>query len=293
MANYSKETPILIFGASGFIGGSLARTLDGKGYQTITPSSGECNLLDAKQLFRYLSSLKMPVKIAFCASIIVQKGNSFETMVKNIQMVQSLSEVIEHFSVSSVVFLSSTSVYNYSSEPLTENTPVSPQSLYGISKSVCEQLFDITRAFKMPVTILRIPGVYGAGDQQRSIVSVFLNQLMKDGQAHINGDGETLRDYVIVDDVCRLIEHFLSFPCNEKFNVATGHSLSIKELVAILGEALNISPHLIFNEKRDNPNQDLIYNTAHLRKHIPNFQFTPIHEGVTSLVNSFQYEKTK
>lgn len=285
MKDLSKKLPVLVLGASGFIGKSVTEYLNNKKYELITPSSQECDLLSVKQVRQYFEGITTPVQIVFCAGILGRRENSFSSLLKNIQMIQSLADMAPSLSIRSVVHLSSTDVYGSPTGIITENTIISPRSYYGLSKFSGEMIFNMESFFSIPVTILRIPGIYGAGDHQKSIVGLFLDQLANNGVVNINGDGSALRDYVQVNDVCRLVEHFLCSPYQGRVNVATGQSITIKDLVSILGKALGVSPKINFKENGGKAaSQRLVFDITRLKGIVPAFQFTDIHTGIDDYV---------
>ena len=173
--NGDKEA-IMVFGAGGFIGAALAEHLRADGYEVIAPSSAECDLLSEASLSEYLSFLKKPVRIVFCAGITPKRDNSSEAMLKNIRMVQCLSQGITKVAAHSIVYLSSVDVYGAPEGVITEKTPISPRGYHGLAKLTSEIMFDIATSFSMPVTILRLPGIYGPGDLKKRIVGSFFNQ---------------------------------------------------------------------------------------------------------------------
>lgn len=281
----SGSGPILVLGASGFIGGSLVEYLKANGQEAIALSSGECDLLNKEALSEQLSSLTRSIKIVFCAGITPKRDNSFEAMLKNIQMIQSFGEAVSNVAVDSIVYLSSVDVYGSPPGIVTEESPISPRGYHGLAKLSSEIIFDITPSFSMPVTILRLPGIYGLGDRQKSIVGSFLNRLSNDEPLDIYGDGSVLRDYVEVSDVCRVIEHFISKPYHGRINVATGQSISIKDLIDVLAKALGILPKINFKKVEDiSSPSDLVFDIARLNKIMPGFQFMDINDGINKYV---------
>lgn len=277
-----EKISILVFGASGFIGETVAAYLQNKGYTLRTPSSQECNLFDVKQVRQYLLSIDGPFRIVFCAAILPYRGNSSLEMLQNIQMVQSLVEVASGCSIRSIIYLSTADVYGFPSERITEKTKISPRGYYGLGKFAGEVIMNMVA---VPVTILRLPGVYGPGDQQKSIVGLFLHQLANRQSLHVNGDGRALRDYVEVNDVCRLIEHFIGSPYRGTINVATGRSVPIKDIIGMIGKALGVSPTIHYKENKEAPSQDLVFDVAHLREIVPSFRLTDIAQGIDNYAN--------
>lgn len=293
MTNLSKETPVLILGASGFLGSSLTDYLSGAEYNTITPSLEECNLLDVRSVSDYFSSLNKPVQIVFCAGILPNIEDSFRVMIQNMDMVHFMGEVIPQDSVSSIIFLSSADVYGFPQEKITERTPTSPRGYYGLSKFSSEVMLNIMPAFTMPVTILRLPGIYGPGNNEKSIVSFFFNQLISGKEISIRGDGSALRDYVHVKDVCHVIDHFLGLPYQGIVNVATGRSISIKELVAALADALQVSPEICFIKSEDTAFAGhLVFDTTHLQTHLLKFKFKDVYQGMKEYANKARRTST-
>lgn len=287
MNGISKKEPVLIFGASGFIGQSLAEHLSNKGYDLLTPSSSECDLLNVCQVREYLSTINTPVRIIFSAGILLQRDNSFASMTKNIQMVQSLAECASDVSISSIIYLSTTDVYGNPDGIITEDTRILPTSYYGLSKYAGEVIFGMPDFLSIPVTILRIPGVYGPGDHQKGTVALFLDRLVNNKVVTIHGKGDSLRDYVEAGDVSRIIESFISSPYHGVLNVATGKSITILELVSILAKALGVKP-IIVHENTDNApvHRNLVFNTFRLREKLPAYQLKSIYEGIAGYVNS-------
>lgn len=288
MSDPSKEVPILILGARGFVGSSLTRHLNNRGYKTITPSSQECDLLSKEQTLYYFSSLTTPVRIVFCARVTRQKENSFQSMLENIQMVQSLKESILPGTVNSIVYLSSADVYGFPLEAITEKTTVCPRGYYGLGKFVGEVILGMLSPLAIPVTTLRLPGIYGPGDGQQSVVGQLYNQLICTGRVTIYGDGETLRDYVEVEDVCSIVEHFIEWPLNEILNIVTGKSISINEMVSLIAKEMGLSPNIVYQEIKQRAHNNLVFCHRNVTERIPGFSFVSIAQGIAKYVNDFR-----
>ena len=135
-----------------------------------------------------------------------------------------------------------------------------------------------------PVTILRLPGIYGQGDREQSTVGVLFHQLARDRSVVVYGDGKNMRDYIFAPDIAHVIEHFLCFPSSETFNVATGQSVSILDVIHILADAMNITPKITFENMNSMVHQHCLYNISRLKHRIPSVRFTNIQVGVSKYV---------
>ena len=140
------------------------------------------------------------------------------------------------------IYASSAAVYGGSKQfvedPLFEN----PLNVYGYSKLQFDRY--VRRVASDPesqVVGLRYFNVYGPHEQHKgSMASVafhFNNQVIADGEARLfegsdgYGDGEQLRDFVYVDDVCDVNLWFLDNPdVSGIYNAGTGRSQSFNDV---------------------------------------------------------------
>ncbi len=105
-----------------------------------------------------------------------------------------------------MVFASSGGVlYGDVPTPAPETTPADPISPYGITKWVGEKYLEFyAREHGLSSIALRYSNVYGPRQNphgEAGVVAIFCNQLLDGHPAHINGDGDYIRDYVYGPDV--------------------------------------------------------------------------------------------
>ena len=140
------------------------------------------------------------------------------------------------------IYASSAAVYG-ASQVFTEKTNnESPLNVYGYSKLQFDRY--VRRVAATPgsqVVGLRYFNVYGPREQHKgSMASVafhFNNQIIADGETRLfegsggYGDGEQLRDFVHVDDVCAVNLWFLDNPdVSGIFNAGTGRAQSFNDV---------------------------------------------------------------
>jgi len=169
----------------------------------------------------------------------------------------ALAEVMQEFSVNSLLFSSSATVYgDPASVPITEVFPTSATNPYGRSKLIVEDILrDACKATNNSwrVALLRYFNPIGAhesgriGEDPQGIpnnllpyvaqVSVGkLQQLSVFGDDYPTVDGTGVRDYIHVVDLARghvkaLQKLLLSEPCCLTYNLGTGHGYSVLEVV--------------------------------------------------------------
>ena len=107
-----------------------------------------------------------------------------------------------------IIFSSSGAVYGTQRRiPVTEQTPTMPESAYGLSKLLGEELIEFyARQYGFHYVLFRYPNVYGPRQNPKGeagITAIF-GGLMKQGKTpKIFGDGSKGRDYTFVDDIVR------------------------------------------------------------------------------------------
>lgn len=294
MSQDSKKAPalpaVLILGGGGFIGQALAGRLRLAGHEVLAPTRADCDLLDAASVRRTLDALPPGASLVHCACISRRQEESYPVFLKNIAMVQNVIEAAQPGRLRSLVYLSSTDVYGDGPRlPITEDTPFAPSGYYGTSKLTCEKLLCHQGALDCPVASLRLPGIYGPGDRGRSMLGMFARRIDTGETMTVFGDGATLRDFVLVDDLCRLIEGLVAAPWHGTLNVATGKSTALLDILR--GLAQTLGRKLVLDFAPPGPrSRDLVFDTRALCAVAPQIEFTPIARGLALLAEDLRRE---
>jgi nucleoside-diphosphate-sugar epimerase len=262
---------MLIFGHTGLIGKVLHQQAQIKGFDVIGASSKEVNLCDPFAVKRFFEFLHSAYSVVVCAVRNKKFCNDALCLSENVAMVRNIIQ-FGHNKIKSLIYLSSVDVYGRNPAlPITEKTKIEPQSLYALSKLAAEYtLFFELESF--PITIFRLPGIYGREDGDRSIIGRFYKQNIEIGEITIFSN--VLRDYVYVDDLCDLIFENMMSPCQGIFNVATGESLLLEHIARLIIKASHTRSKIIFIPEKASETEtgDLKYDTAFLREHYPNWK---------------------
>lgn len=250
-----------VFGANGFIGRHLTRSLVARGHQTVC--FGRHFPLDFQKEFgdqveMRLVDLQDDIEThrkLFGITHVIQLINSSNAAVGNNKVIADIhSNIIPHVSfinscilsgVQSFTFLSSGgTVYGQPQAALlSEDHPTFPLNSYGLTKLFTEQyLRMLCRGSAMGFNILRVanpfgPGQLGTGGQ--GLVGTILQKFKQREPVTIFGDGLNQRDYLYVDDtidaIVRAVEHV---PLNDVVNIGSGEGRSILAVLEAMEEAL-------------------------------------------------------
>ncbi|MBR4882269.1 MAG: sugar nucleotide-binding protein [Bacteroidales bacterium] len=132
---------ILITGASGFVGGRVAKHLACK-YEIIAPSHKELEITDEEACNSFIREVKPDVilHLAAISDTGYCENHKEESYLVNVKGVENLAAAAAGYN-SKMVFFSSDQIYNGNLESglLTEEVPVMPENHYGRHKLLAEQ----------------------------------------------------------------------------------------------------------------------------------------------------------
>ena len=155
-----------------------------------------------------------------------------------------------------VIIASSAAVYgNNPILPKREDMLPEPASPYAISKLDCEYL---ARMFYtnhgLRTTCLRYFNVYGPRQDPNSAyaaaIPIFLSRARAGEDLVIYGDGRQTRDFVHVLDVVRANVAAMEHGDGEVFNVATGESVTIRELAETIVDITGTGAGIVHEDER-------------------------------------------
>jgi GDP-4-dehydro-6-deoxy-D-mannose reductase len=251
---------VLITGASGFVGGWLAQLCAQAGDEVIgvsrsgdTPAgTGLClDLSDATAVARTLADVA-PEAIYHLAAL-SHVGRSWEqparTMAENVGGAVALLEGIRTQTPEAQVLWASTcEVYGPPAAlPVDEDAPLAPANPYAVSKAAGDMLAGVyADAHDLSILRTRPFNHVGPGQLPIFIVSSLSQQAAQarvdgaDELTIVTGNPDTRRDYTDVRDVCRAYRELVaSAAAPGVYNIASGVSVSARELVALVGELID------------------------------------------------------
>jgi UDP-glucose 4-epimerase len=159
--------------------------------------------------------------------------------------VNATLEVLEYCrsaAVKRVVFASSAAVYGVlDGKEASEEFPCRPSSPYGASKLASEDyLGAYSSTYGLETVALRYFNVYGPrqafNNGYSGVITIFANRILDGSSPTVFGDGEQTRDFVSVKDIVQANMLAAESPAavGGSFNVASGRSVSLLELLACL-----------------------------------------------------------
>lgn len=205
---------------------------------------------------------------------------------ESLEPLMKIIEVASDVGVKKIVFPSSGgTIYRDSDSPCSEDSPTCPNSPYAIFKLAAEQLLiHAARSGNFSVDVFRIGNPYGPGQRPRpgqGVLPHWIDAIRKNQPIKVFGDGSAKRDYVFIDDVCRLMSLSL-FRLRESqtFNLGTGRATSLVELIQHLQSLVREPIEVALLDGRESDIRSIVLSPERLLRLAPDFCFTPIREGI-------------
>ena len=243
---------VLITGASGFIGSALFNKFENEKYNVVGWSKSVSNIFNNVDLLNYekvrkeLSKLK-PDIIIHCAGSanvslsIKEPKTDFEANVLATQNLLCAIYESEEYNPK-FVFLSSAGIYgNPQKLPINEEASYNPLSPYALHKVMCEQMcLFYKKNYGLDLRIARIFSAYGVGLRKQIFWDLY-QKYTNYGCLNVFGTGNESRDFIAIEDVVNAIYLIAISETDECiFNVANGEEITIREVVEVFAECVNI-----------------------------------------------------
>ena len=309
---------IFVTGGAGYIGSATAEALLDAGHSVTvydSLSSGHreavpagatfihANLSDVEKVKSVLAEGGFDAIMHFAAFIeagesMKEPGRFFENnYVNSLRLMEgAVQNGVKRF-----VFSSTAAVYQSSEEPLTEDSPLGPSSVYGQTKMMTEQALEwYGKIHGLHYAALRyfnacgaLPGRGEAHQPESHLIPRVLSvPLGKLDEVNVNGtdydtpDGTCIRDYIHLADL--VSAHLLALDAlgeHDKliYNIGSGHGYSVKEVIemarVVTGHKI---PH-VESARREGDPARLVASSEKIRRELG---WTPKRDDLREILSS-------
>jgi len=313
--SYSR---ILVTGGAGFIGSHLVDQLLAQGFEVsvidnlrtgrlenIAHHQGKREFSFIEGDIRDLDLIRNAMKDvdalfheAALASVALSVENPILTNDINVTGTLHLLEAALNLGVKRFIYASSAAAYGDTPSPeKREDMAPNPASPYGVSKLAAENyVTSFHKMYGLETVSLRYFNVYGP--RQRcdiqsaygSVVTIFMNRLLRNMPPIIHGDGQQTRDFVYIQDIvdANILALNSKSAVGEFFNIGTGTRTSVNHIAELLKSKMNKRDlRNIYSDPRP---ADIRHGYADIGKAEKILGYSPkfsIEEGLTELIKRY------
>ena len=272
---------VLLLGHTGFLGKAIYRVFQRDGLLVRGYGSAELDLRRFEMLKALDDQIDADTVLILASALTPDKGATLEALQDNFLMYINVGRYLETQAVGACVYISSDAVYPFRGNPVTEDTPVEPASMYGLAKYSGERILARQAEVRgWPLLNLRLTALYGPGDPHGSYgPNSFMRSLLKEKAVRLFGKGEEQRDHLHVEDAARLVYQLVAAKARGTYNLATGHSQSFSDVVEVLRQVVPDSFEVV-SAPRKAPVTHRHFDVTKLFLHVPWFHFRSIEEGL-------------
>jgi len=244
--------PILITGASGFIGQALTRHLASSGEQVLAIDRNPCPIAGVRSveidvaspgsLLAHVSEGATIYHLAASADVAASVRDPRHDLTHTFAAMFEVLEAARQRGCR-VIFPSTASVFDVGEPlPLVERAFPRPTSPYAAAKLSGEAYcYAYHRSYGVDVRVARLFSVYGIGMRRFAIHDLIRKIQRNPAELEVLGDGNQVRDYLYIDDAVRgLMTVASSGRGGEDYNVASGEPVRLLDLAHMIAVQMGV-----------------------------------------------------
>ena len=248
---------ILVTGGAGFIGSYLVESLLKKGKDVlivdnlrnkkgglgyVNPKS-EFIYYDITEPFLYQILDKYDIEAVYHLAAQTCGEDSYNNPLEDLKInaygVWLIANYCKNRKIKRLIYTSTSAIYGDACKDIVdEETPIQPESIYGVSKYAGELFIkQLLKNSETKYTIFRLTNNYGPGEnlnyQKKGMVSILCSFVWRKEPIKMKGGSERFRDFLFVEDCVEAL--IKAYDCEKTFGevyiLSTGEKIYEKDLI--------------------------------------------------------------
>lgn len=290
------KKPILVTGATGFIGSHLTEILVQKGHDVIAFDRYNSNndwgwlenskfkhdfkvilgdIRDYDSVFNAMKGCGSVMHLAALIGIPYSYVSPLAYIRTNVEGTYNILESARRLELDEIIITSTSETYGTAKYvPIDEKHPLVGQSPYSATKISADQLaISYFRSFESPVKIVRPFNTYGPRQSARAIIPTIITQALNNQQQLNLGNTTPTRDLTHVHDTCEGFIKILNCETlyGQATNIGMNEEISIKDLIKLISSLMKKDLEVKSSHERVRPDKSeverLLCDNTKLTKH--------------------------
>jgi UDP-glucose 4-epimerase len=249
-----KSEKILILGGAGFIGANLALRLVKEGYTVRIFSRAGRSIKNLSEILPKIElifgdymdevALKKSMQGVDCVIHLISTtfpgtsidSGAYDVFSNVIPTIRVLENCVQN-NIKRLIYASSGgTIYGEPlSKTISEDHILDPKSMYGLSKKTIEgYLSFFAKNYEINVQILRISNPFGPFQNPygaQGLIAVAFKAAIDNSTFKIFGEGDTIRDYIYIEDVIDAFLCSLKASKSDTINISSGEGKSVMDVL--------------------------------------------------------------
>ena len=270
MFSMRMSTPVLITGASGFVGSNLLRRLikevPPKRVHIVLRKNSDTWRIDdiLKKVSVHIVDLRSqsaadalvrrvkPKTIFYLAvhgAYSCQQHDEKEIFDTNILCTFHLMQSCLQFGFDAFINTGSIAEYGTKKKPMREDDVLKPMTAYGASKAWATLYGQYAAlAKKAPIVTLRLSGVYGFYESRGRLIPNVILTLLKNERPRL-ATPQTASDFIFIDDVVRAYLRAAERPsAGTIFNIGSGEKTTLAEIFSLIAGIMRVRTQPVWDK---------------------------------------------
>jgi GDP-L-fucose synthase len=312
---------VLVTGGYGLVGYSLQKIVEmeykHKNHDFVFLSRKDCDLRNNENVIKYFTECKPDVVIHLASKVggvYHNMNGNYTFLMDNIKINMNVIEACEKANVKRLINILSTCIfpdsnikYPLTSDQLHNGLPHHSNIGYAYSKRVLHLASNLLakqgNIKVINITPTNLYGDYDNYDLQKShVIPGLIHKsyiAQRDSTAlMVFGSGKAMRQFLYVDDLSRIILEFVNndLDQNEISIIASppeSHEISIRNLINLICKISKFDGDIIYDMSYSDGQFKKTTNDDELKRYLPNFNFTPLEEGISNTIEYFKQNHDK
>ena len=206
-------------------------------------------------------------------------------VVSNSILIKKLSKL----KIKKYLNFSTPEVYGNTPYLIKESNIFKPSTPYAISRAAQDfNLLAYYKTFNFPVVFTRAANIYGPYQQSYRIIPKIIISILMKKKIPIHGKGNTLRSFIYMQDVSRVLYNILFDKKNigQTYHISTKKFISILDLTKLINKLMKVKYKNFYHTyERDGKDFKYTLNSNKIRKKYFWSEKTNLQEGLIDTIN--------